>query len=852
MKCTSCGEVVEGESRRCPSCFNYLDAASPIGVHEAEVGGRFCVRCGKKNPLKTTECGRCGRGLEAFLPAATVVGERYVVLPDWPVLRRAGQLAVDMEREDMCTVKVGILLHCKNDDQREEAGRRLGVARNYDHANLVPMRDFNVQTRAGYAVFDYVAGRDLESLLVEEGLPWLHESRAIPLMSQCLLALEYMQARRPMLVLADLSPDNVVVNDHGRLRLLPLDFREAAPDGKGRQPYRALDSFWGKPSPGWDTYSAGALLHHLLSGQSPVSRSPWDFPPVRSFNPVLSEALERIVLRAVSSPEERYPMANYLAADLHVEYPELTVEVSWQEERPAIRPGRDRSKTTSELSLSSPGRFSRLTAGEAPPQPPGEAGRGLLRGPMPTVRKGLGRGFRPLRTTSDLSRAPKGENGTVAAPASPPAWVVEEEAVKPIDERLPAEVSDRPLHARVSPVLHWIYGEYGSILPSLAITERRIVVSTWDGELRGVSPKRGETLWSRKTEEGAWYNVTAFGSGVAGQVWSLPTRPEEKPGFQSLQLFSLTDGSFQWEHDAALCPFEAGAMGFSAAAGPYLIVLFVRRDRGAARLLALDANGAVQWVRDFSGRTEWGGVVPDGVLVWNETEGALLLESRDGEVRWFHKDLLAWRPMNDQAPFLVLEDGGDMVVLRGIGPTGLTLLVAVSLPDGEVWWQRCLGPPVGSYYDAPPCIVTTAADRVLCSIPWDYRSKFRHSVIQLDAAYGLPVWASDVRAPLQEIIGYGGAAPILLAATPLRQTHVWGPFAHYRPELPCAWQHLETARTRVGNSAFRALDPDTGEELWRAGKADSESLSFRIRTNGRDVFAAASDGRLHAYTWQEG
>ncbi|HEY3999260.1 MAG TPA: PQQ-binding-like beta-propeller repeat protein [Candidatus Xenobia bacterium] len=835
MQCTTCGEVVDDNPRRCPSCFSYLSPEGLPGVHEGEVGGRFCVRCGKKNELRSTECGRCGRGLESFLLSATIVDLRYLVLATPAILPQAGYVAIDMEKEEPCSVKIGVLHDCQHKDEIEAAGRRFALARTCEHPNLIRLREFSIETRAGYVVFDAVQGRDMETMLVMEGMPWLPEERAVNLLHQMLQALDYLQNKRPMVVLAELSPERVAVDDDDVVKVLPLDWRDAKLGAPGRHPYRAADSHLGQPSATWDVYTVSALFHHLLTGQSPVSREQWDFPAIRGYNPQLSEDLERIIARGLSAHHLRYPSASYVDAELVLAFPPLKEPTA-----AAPRPPRPRPRTTGTLTMAAPGRFSKAISTDS--DPPSTGGRGLLRAAT-TSRLGGGMGFRRLKTPGDSGIAVE---QAMPAPATAPA-----QPARPARLELPPpRPALPPVWQRVAPTPTWIHGIYGSILPDFLMADKRIVVGTWDGALRGLSPNEGERVWEARAGKGTWYALTLFGGQVAAQLWSLPTTPEDRPRFVCLNLYNLLDGSRRWSLDK-LYPAGTG-LSHMAVVDDLLIVYFANAENTATRLVALDVEGKASWSRDFTGQTEWGGTTAHGVCLWHEGKGVMMLEPATGETRWSHPEFHVWRPTRDRAPALPLSDGHELVVLQDRTVEGLEPLVGVSTGDGEVGWHRCLGPMVGSYLDTPPCLVTTSPKGVVCSVAWEFRNKFRHSLFQLDPLTGLPAWAVDLRTPLHQVLPFAPHSPVLLASTPIRQNHTWGPFAHYRTEIPCYRSALDNARPRLGSSPMRALDPESGRELWRSGKQEAEALSFHLQASSWQLVAAGSDGRLHAYTWYEG
>ena len=98
----------------------------------------------------------------------------------------------------------------------------------------------------------------------------------------------------------------------------------------GTASYMAPEQIMGQPVDGRaDLFSAGVLLHELLSGQKPFAGdSPTavvyqimhaEPPAVRASLPDLPEALEEIVTRALKkNPDERYSRASEMSSDLQM------------------------------------------------------------------------------------------------------------------------------------------------------------------------------------------------------------------------------------------------------------------------------------------------------------------------------------------------------------------------------------------------------------------------------------------------------------------------------------------------------------------------------------------------------
>lgn len=211
------------------------------------------------------------------------------------------------------------------------------------HPNIARLFDGGTERNAPYLVMEYVQGSRITKYAEDRRLPV--EDRVRLFLPVC-AAVDY--AHSAFIVHRDLKPGNILVDNAGTPKLLdfglskillaeppdPSDPQEplmATPD------YASPEQIMGGPvTASSDVYSLGAVLYELLSGARPhrIARGGPEAleqaicleptaPPstaVRN-NPALARRLagdlDAIILRAMrKDPEERYPSAAYLAADL--------------------------------------------------------------------------------------------------------------------------------------------------------------------------------------------------------------------------------------------------------------------------------------------------------------------------------------------------------------------------------------------------------------------------------------------------------------------------------------------------------------------------------------------------------
>ena len=188
--------------------------------------------------------------------------------------------------------------------------------RQLNHPNIAAVR--KVGDEAG---LPYIVTRLLEkghSLAQTLDQPWAIDAAADVAM-QVGQALEH--AYRKGVVHGELTPDKIVLQDDGRLLVTDLGMGELMDLAGGvvRQvasPYLAPERLAGTPANAHaDVYSLAAILYRMLANRMPQVVKGEVLPPSR-FNPEVPEAMDKVVLKALSpEPEARYPdVKSFLAA----------------------------------------------------------------------------------------------------------------------------------------------------------------------------------------------------------------------------------------------------------------------------------------------------------------------------------------------------------------------------------------------------------------------------------------------------------------------------------------------------------------------------------------------------------
>jgi serine/threonine protein kinase len=192
------------------------------------------------------------------------------------------------------------------------------------HPAFPKVYDYGETAEHVYMVVEYIEGKDLGAIL-EEQEGFLPEKDVVGWAVQICDALTYMHNQRPApIIYRDVKPANVMVDHHGRVRLIELLIAEPYRAGReqtlvGTEGYAAPEQYFGYSDARSDVYALGVTLHHLLTRRDPRQQKPfsiYDVPP-RSLNPAISEELEAVIMKAFEpNPENRYQSTEEMKAAL--------------------------------------------------------------------------------------------------------------------------------------------------------------------------------------------------------------------------------------------------------------------------------------------------------------------------------------------------------------------------------------------------------------------------------------------------------------------------------------------------------------------------------------------------------
>lgn len=186
--------------------------------------------------------------------------------------------------------------------------------------HIVALRDMFIENRRAYLVLERVEGESLRSRIKRDGA--MNEEAVRDLAVQMCTILDYLHAQEPPVVHRDFTPDNLILQTDGKLKL--IDFSLALSSGGsisadvvGKHSYTAPEQFRDDARPQSDIYSLGATLYFLLTGKDPK--------PISSSSPKekvdgLSDRLDHIVKTATELElDKRYGSIEWLRLDLQTE-----------------------------------------------------------------------------------------------------------------------------------------------------------------------------------------------------------------------------------------------------------------------------------------------------------------------------------------------------------------------------------------------------------------------------------------------------------------------------------------------------------------------------------------------------
>jgi hypothetical protein len=320
--CPQCGKPVPGDSPQglCPACL--------LGV---VLGGESDVFSAATVPPDSV----------ARAASAPEAGTRVRYIGDYELLEeiaRGGMGVVWKARQTSLKRDVAVKM-IRNGALAgpEEVARFLReaeAAANLQHPNIVAIHEVGEHGGQHYFSMDYVAGRDLESLLKNGPLSPQRAARYVNIIA---LAVHFAHQRGTLH--RDLKPQNVLIDSADQPRITDFGLAKFMKADSGMtqsgavmgtpsyMPPEQAAGRHGDVGPASDVYSLGAILYELVTGRPPFRASSamstllevLETEPTapRRLKADIPPDLETICLKCLEkSPSARYPSAQALAEEL--------------------------------------------------------------------------------------------------------------------------------------------------------------------------------------------------------------------------------------------------------------------------------------------------------------------------------------------------------------------------------------------------------------------------------------------------------------------------------------------------------------------------------------------------------
>lgn len=274
-----------------------------------------------------------------------ILGNRYRILG---ILGRGGfgaaYLAEDTHLNRLCAVKQMLPkkrpknLEIYHANFQREA-QLLVQLNDPGHPNIPEIYDYFFNEDVHYLVMKYIEGRDLKQMMDADEISPAHWPQVVRYGVELCSALDYMsrQSEEPVMH-RDIKPSNVVLGNDNRIWLLDFGLAKVLPiedindvtvsKAYGSVGYTALEQWLGRATPASDIYALGAMVHHLLTGISPVEtfgreftirrlqEMHGQFTPIRKINRNIPRELEETIASCTASDPEQRPTALQLQSQL--------------------------------------------------------------------------------------------------------------------------------------------------------------------------------------------------------------------------------------------------------------------------------------------------------------------------------------------------------------------------------------------------------------------------------------------------------------------------------------------------------------------------------------------------------
>ena len=202
----------------------------------------------------------------------------------------------------------------------EGFARELKAERGIVHKSVARIFELSVVKGTPFITMEYVAGKDLKSLI--------REKKRLPVVEAFSIAKQLFsglaQAHKAGALHLDLRPDNIMIDKEGTAKIMDLGIaRLFRAKGiiravAGMPQYMSPEQLQGQEADARsDIFAAGVIIYEMLTGSlPPVGETPRN---PRELNPGIPRELSLLVLKCIEQQKEkRYPTAQEIRAELEV------------------------------------------------------------------------------------------------------------------------------------------------------------------------------------------------------------------------------------------------------------------------------------------------------------------------------------------------------------------------------------------------------------------------------------------------------------------------------------------------------------------------------------------------------
>ena len=175
-----------------------------------------------------------------------------------------------------------------------------------DHPSIARVLGVSQREESTYLLLEHVYGTDLRSLVSSQGART--EAQVYDWALQICEIMTYLHSQDPPIIHRDLTPDNLVLTEDGKIRVIDFGAAQRFMEGItgtiiGKQCYVPPEQLQGHAGVRSDIYSFAGVLQFLLTAEDPVALSQSD----PSCKADVSAELAELVMRCSAFDEKRRP-----------------------------------------------------------------------------------------------------------------------------------------------------------------------------------------------------------------------------------------------------------------------------------------------------------------------------------------------------------------------------------------------------------------------------------------------------------------------------------------------------------------------------------------------------------------